>query len=125
MSGDDNVSVQQLFAEKWSNFTLLVRHMTMRRYPLLFAQLATLPDNPDDALVLLAAYLPTMRIFVETRAEHELLQLAASYDADLADEAATLCEGTNSHTKHKLWRYAAFFLGVVDALTQNNNTPPQ
>lgn len=122
MSGSD-VSVQQLFAEKWNNFTLLVRHMTLRRYPLLFAQLATLPDNPDDALILLAAYLPTMRIFVDTRAEQELLQLAESYDSELAEEAAMLCESTNSHTKTKLWRYAAFFLQVVDTLTQQQ--PPQ
>lgn len=115
-SGDD-VSVQQLFAEKWRNFTGMTRHMTIGVYPRIFDQLATLPDNADDALVLLAAYLVPMRIFVQTRAERELLELLQSFDEELAEEAAALCENTNSHTKQKLWRYGAFFLDVVDTLT--------
>lgn len=115
MSGD--VSVQQLFAEKWSNFTGMVRHMTIGSYPLVFERVATLPDNPDDALVLLAAYLVPMRIFVQTRAEAELLELLQSFDEELAEEATALCENTNSITKQKLWRYGAFFLDVVDTLT--------
>ena len=118
MSGGEDLSVQQLFAEKWDNFTVLIRDITFHRFPLLFEQLATLPDNPEDALVLIATYGTPMRVFIDTRAEAELLQLLTSYDEALAKEAEALAECINSHTKHKLWRYGAFFLEVVDTLTQ-------
>ncbi len=120
MSGDD-LSVMQLFAEKWDNFLLLAKDLTYARYPLLAEHVSALPDNADDAVVLIATYMVPMRIFVDTRAEAELLELLSANTDDnseqVAQQAENLCDSMPSIIKHKLWRYASFFLEVVDTLT--------
>lgn len=119
MSGGD-LSVQQLFAQKWENFLLLAKDLTYARYPLVAEHVAELPEDPEDALVLIATYMVPMRIFVDTRAEAELLELLATgdYDSDeLVHQAENLCDSMPSIIKHRLWRYASFFLEVVDTIT--------
>ncbi len=117
MSGGDDLSVQQLFAQKWENFLLLAKDLTYARYPLLAERVSELPEDPEDALTLIATYMVPMRIFVDTRAEAELLELLATESQELAQQAENLCDGMGSITKHRLWRYASFFLEVVDTIS--------
>lgn len=114
-----SVTVGDLFADKWRNFALLARGLVCKNFPKLDYFVSTyLPDDEDEALQKMVAYLPMMRIFITTRAEEELLSLLEfENDKVLIEETRQFVDSLNSHTKDKLWRYGVFFLDVVDTLT--------
>lgn len=117
-----SVTVHDLFVEKWRNFVFFARSLACNAFPKLQQLLATAIDenDPEKALLDMAVYLQPMRIFVITRAEEELLTLlSTAEDTELSEEVQQLAASLNSHTKDKLWRYAVFFLGVVDTFTTN------